>query len=155
MKHPSDSILLAYYENSLSPSLDKKLKAHLEKCDHCQNVLKHFMGQDKLLSQTEKVSSLEDTSKELLFNHVFQMMDQRIDLHQKHSEKLEKRKEMRKEVRRKTSLKLDELILNPALGAAFSILIILLLTYSQNQEVEYQQEKIFELETTIIEGGDF
>lgn len=155
MKHPSHSTLLAYYENALSPALEKRVKEHLDNCDQCQDVLRSFMTQDKILVESEKQIELASSVKDSLFDNVFQVMDQREESHNSYDQKIEKRKEIRKEVRRRTSLKLDELILNPALGAAFSILIILLLTYSRNQEVEYQQEQVFELETTIIEGGEF
>lgn len=155
MKHPLKSILLAYYENTLSASLDDRVKSHIEKCDQCQSSLNKFMEQDKVLSASEPKQKLDDQLKNSLFDNVFQMIDDRALAHKEHDLKKEKRKKKRKEARRKTSLKLDELILSPTMGAAFSILIILLLTYNRNQEVEYKQERVFDLETTIVEGGDY
>lgn len=155
MKHPSSSILLAYYENTLSSSLDDRVKLHIESCDHCKNTLNSFMEQDKVLLSSEPEKKLNHQLKESLLDNVFQIIDERELALKQYDLKIEKRKEKRKEVRRKTSLKLDELILSPTMGAAFSILIILLLTYNRNQEVEYKQERVFDLETTIVEGGDY
>jgi hypothetical protein len=43
MKHPQLEILQDYFENALELKLEQRVKAHIENCDHCTNVLSDFV----------------------------------------------------------------------------------------------------------------
>jgi hypothetical protein len=43
MKHPQLEILQDYFENALDKNQEKKVKAHVESCDHCTDILSDFV----------------------------------------------------------------------------------------------------------------
>lgn len=42
MKHPELDLLQDYFENALDSKLEKKVKEHVENCDHCTDILTDF-----------------------------------------------------------------------------------------------------------------
>src|SRR6476646_2175483 len=42
MKHPELPLLQDYFENALEAKIEKRVKDHVENCDHCTNILMDF-----------------------------------------------------------------------------------------------------------------
>jgi hypothetical protein len=68
MRHPDLTVLQDYFENALSVSTEKKVRAHVTTCDKCTAVLGDFAVIENKVKNSETVTVSQNTQARILLD---------------------------------------------------------------------------------------
>lgn len=152
MKHPTLKQLQDYFENEISEQVSESLRAHLEECDKCSNILSEMAKVDVIFSKPIDLEVPRSIKNTVFANASVLLKTKRdkVDLKQakkdKRKEQLVKTLDILKELKEGA---LSELKI-PALQTAAISLFLVLLTKVATTETYIDNSQIINDDVRVI-----
>jgi hypothetical protein len=145
MKHPSELILMGYFENDLSETQDQKVQEHVYECEFCSDKLAAWAEVDSSIIAPS--ISLDESEKENLFSFIDELMDLKDNRKLNQQVKKDKRVENTRKV-----IDAKDIIFGLLERPTYALCALsagIVLTYNVSKEKEYEPNIIFEDGVTV------